>query len=100
MHPIGLYVDGGSDDKVLGYAGRMESQDVDVEVSELARRSPNFGFLAPLEPLLVVDGVAAESYVYTDPDAAMVMARRFTETLAKELVVRTRTHVTRGTQQA
>jgi hypothetical protein len=35
----------------------------------------------PLEPLLVIDGAAAESYVYADPDAAIVMARRFTETL-------------------
>jgi len=85
---------------LFGYAGRMESEDVDVVVSGLARRSPNFGFLATLEPLLVIDGVAAESYVYTDPDAAMVKARRFTETLAKELVVRTRTRVARGTQQA
>lgn len=72
---------------------------MDREVSEMALRSPNFGFLAPLEPLLVIDGVAAESYVYTDPDAAMVIARRFTETLAKELVARTRTRVTSGTQQ-
>lgn len=72
---------------------------MDREDSEMALRSPNFGFLAPLEPLLVVDGLAAESYVYTDPDAAMVMARRFTETLAKELVVRTRTRMTSGTQQ-
>ena len=73
---------------------------MDAQVSEIALRSANFGFLAPLEPLLVVDGAAAESYIYTDPDAAMVMARRFTETLAKELAARTQTHVTGGSQQA
>jgi hypothetical protein len=82
---------------LFGHA-RGWSRNVDGEVSELALCSPNFGFLAPLEPLLVIDGVAAESHVYTDPDAAMIMARRFTETLARELVARTRTRVSGRTQ--
>ncbi|MFB9836966.1 DEAD/DEAH box helicase family protein [Actinoallomurus acaciae] len=60
---------------------------------ELARRSQNFGFLLQHEPLLVVDGAAAESYVYADPDAAMWRARRFSETLAKLLVSLTQTTV-------
>ncbi|MGI5417896.1 hypothetical protein [Actinomadura luteofluorescens] len=38
---------------------------------ELARRSRNFGFLLRHEPLLVVDGAAAETCIYSDPDAAM-----------------------------
>lgn len=38
---------------------------------ELARRSRNFGFLLRHEPLLVVDGAAAETYIYSDPGAAM-----------------------------
>lgn len=36
---------------------------------ELARRSRNFGFLLRHEPLLVVDGAAAETYIYSDPGA-------------------------------
>lgn len=70
-----------------------------AEMQRTHARSGNFGFLAPLEPLLVVDGVAAESYMYSDPDAAMVMARRFTESLAKELLVRTRIRMTGGSQR-
>ncbi|MFC4911451.1 DEAD/DEAH box helicase family protein [Actinomadura gamaensis] len=60
---------------------------------ELARRSRNFGFLLQHEPLLVVDGAASESYVYSDPDAAMAKARRFTETMVKLLVALTQTPV-------
>jgi type I restriction enzyme R subunit len=52
-------------------------------IDELARRSRNFGFLLQHEPLLVMDGAAAEAYLYSDPDVAMAKARRFTETLAK-----------------
>jgi type I restriction enzyme, R subunit len=63
---------------------------MDAQVSELARHSANFGFLARHEPLFAIDCAAAESYVYSDPDAAMVKARRFAETLARELLVRTR----------
>lgn len=67
---------------------------------ELAKRSPNFGFLLQHEPLLVIDGTAAESYLYTDPDAAMAKARRFTETMAKLLVRHTQTRVAGSTQDA
>ncbi|SNS23512.1 hypothetical protein [Actinomadura mexicana] len=35
---------------------------------ERARRSRNFGFLLRHEPLLVVDGAAAETDIYSDPD--------------------------------
>jgi type I restriction enzyme R subunit len=41
------------------------------------------GFLLQHEPLLVLDGAAAEAYIYTDPDAAMATARRFRETMAR-----------------
>ena len=60
-------------------------------IDELAEWSLNFGFLLPHEPLLVMDGAAAESYLYSDPDASMAKARRFTETLAKLLVSSTQT---------
>jgi type I restriction enzyme, R subunit len=69
-------------------------------IDELARRSRNFGFLLQHEPLLVMDGAAAESYLYSDPDAAMAKARRFTETLAKLLVRRTQTRVSGSAQDA
>jgi len=69
-------------------------------IDELAKRSRNFGFLLPYEPLLVIDGAAAESYLYSDPDAAIAKARRFTETLAKLLVMRTQTRVSGATQGA
>lgn len=69
-------------------------------IDELAKRSRNFGFLRQHEPLLVIDGVAAESYLYRDPDAAMAKARRFTETLAKLLAHRTQTTVSKNTQDA
>lgn len=68
-------------------------------IEELAQRSPNFGFLLPHEPMLVLDGVSAESHVYTDPDAAMYKARRFTEILAKLLVRLTNTTVQHDDQK-
>jgi type I restriction enzyme, R subunit len=69
-------------------------------IDALAERSLNFGFLLEHEPLLVMDGAAAESYLYTDPDAAMAKARRFTETLAKLLVRHTQTRVSGSSQDA
>jgi len=66
---------------------------MDARIRELARRSQNFGLLAPHEPLLVLDGASAEAHVYTDPDSAMFKARRFTETLTRKLVAQTRTRV-------
>ena len=69
-------------------------------IDELAKRSPNFGFLLQHEPLLVMDGAAAESYLYSDPDAAIAKARRFTETLAKLLIRRTQVRVGGSSQDA
>jgi type I restriction enzyme R subunit len=57
-------------------------------IDELAKRSRNFGFLLEHEPLLVLDGATAESYIYSDPDASIAKARRFAETLARLLVKR------------
>lgn len=72
---------------------------MDEQFRELARTSQNFGFLLRHEPLLVLDGATAESYVYSDPDAAMWKARRFTETLAKRLVWLSQTRIS-GNEQA
>lgn len=60
-------------------------------IEELAGRSRNFGYLFQHEPLLVLDGASAEAYVYSDPDAAMFKARKFTETMVKLLVRQTQT---------
>ncbi|MFF4777907.1 DEAD/DEAH box helicase family protein [Microtetraspora fusca] len=67
-------------------------------IEELAKRSPNFGFLLVHEPMLVLDGVSAESNVHSDPDVAMYKARRFTEILAKLLIRLTNTPVQRDDQ--
>jgi type I restriction enzyme R subunit len=58
----------------------------DEQVARLAEGSSNFGHLIGHEPLLVTLGCAAESYVHTDPHAAMVKARLFGEIMAKHLV--------------
>ncbi|QES08837.1 DUF4145 domain-containing protein [Streptomyces venezuelae] len=58
----------------------------DEQVARLAESSSNFGHLIGHEPLLVTLGCAAESYVHTDPHAAMVKARLFGEIMAKHLV--------------
>lgn len=76
----------------------MSEARVDERIRELARRSPNFGFLLDLEPMLVLDGAGAESYVYSDPNAALFKARQFGETLAKRLAADSGTRA-RGTRQ-
>ncbi|MCQ0024347.1 DEAD/DEAH box helicase family protein [Streptomyces somaliensis DSM 40738] len=58
----------------------------DEQVARLAAGSSNFGHLLRHEPLLVTLGCSAESYVHTDPHAAMVKARLFGEVMARHLV--------------
>jgi type I restriction enzyme, R subunit len=69
----------------IGTAGNPAGGD-DEQVRRLAAGSSNFGHLIGHEPLLVTLGCAAESYVHTDPHAAMVKARLFGEIMAKHLV--------------
>jgi type I restriction enzyme R subunit len=57
---------------------------VDDALDDLVRSSANFGYLVEHEPVLAFDGASAESYIYTDPDAAMFKARRFLEALSKK----------------
>ena len=73
---------------------------MDERIRELARRSPNFGFLLDHEPLLVLDGTEAEAYVYSDPNTALFKARRFGETLAAKLVAAGRIQVSGTSQHA
>ncbi|MFW6641405.1 DEAD/DEAH box helicase family protein [Nocardiopsis algeriensis] len=55
-------------------------------IAQIAKRTPNFGFLLEHDPELVLLGAQAESYVYTDPNAAMYKARLFGELLTRLLV--------------
>ena len=73
---------------------------MDERIRELARRSPNFGFLLDHEPLLVLDGTEAEAYVYSDPNTALFKARKFGETLATKLVAAGRIQVSGTSQNA
>ncbi|CAL9306386.1 hypothetical protein SUDANB135_04062 [Streptomyces sp. SudanB135_2055] len=58
----------------------------DQQVARLAAGSSNFGHLLGHEPLLVTLGCSAESYVHSDPHAAMVKSRLFGEVMARHLV--------------
>jgi hypothetical protein len=63
----------------------------DSKISALAARSQNFGYLLsdkvlPHEQLLVEFGARAELVVFADPNSALVKARQFVETLAREMV--------------
>ncbi len=60
----------------------------DERLQRLADRSANFGFLLPLESLLLSYGAAAESSVYDDPNTALVKARQFGEAAADALITR------------
>jgi type I restriction enzyme R subunit len=59
---------------------------VDPRLAELARRTPNFGFLLEHEAVLVGYGAAAESMVFTDPNISMIKARQFGEQLLSALI--------------
>ena len=47
-------------------------------------KSPNFGFLAKHDPLLVRYGAQAERYVFEDPNISLIKLRQFAEVLAKQ----------------
>ncbi|MFJ3807902.1 DEAD/DEAH box helicase family protein [Streptomyces sp. NPDC090073] len=58
---------------------------IDAKIGALASTSANFGFLLPIEPLLVLYGAGAESEIFTEPGAAASKAREFGHVLAVEL---------------
>jgi len=60
--------------------------DDERRIKQIAERTPNFGFLLEHDHELVLLGAQAESYVYTDPNAAMYKARLFGELLTRLLV--------------
>lgn len=72
--------------------------DEDERIKRIAERTPNFGFLLDHDKELVLLGAQAESYVYTDPNAAMTKARLFSEILTRLLVQLTKCTVNGGRQ--
>ncbi|TFI27698.1 DEAD/DEAH box helicase family protein [Streptomyces sp. 4R-3d] len=71
---------------------------MDERLERLAKSSPNFGVLFPLQALLSIYGAQAEATVFTNPNSALVQAGQFGEVLAEELVSRTALRV-EGTRQ-
>ncbi|MEV5779926.1 DEAD/DEAH box helicase family protein [Streptomyces sp. NPDC052287] len=71
---------------------------MDQRLRDLAKASPNFGYLDTHQPLLALYGSQCELNVFTNPNAASVSARQFGEVLAEDLVTRTGTRV-EGTRQ-
>ncbi|MFE3230400.1 type I restriction endonuclease, partial [Nocardia sp. NPDC059228] len=59
---------------------------MDERLERLAKSSPNFGVLFPLQALLSIYGAQAEATVFTNPNSALVQAGQFGEVLAEELV--------------
>ena len=59
---------------------------VDPQIAGIAARTPNFGFLLDHEPLLVVYGAEAESFVFTTPNTSMIKSRQFGEALVNALL--------------
>ncbi|WP_405737408.1 DEAD/DEAH box helicase family protein [Streptomyces sp. NBC_01537] len=53
-------------------------------LAELAAASANFGFLLPLEPLLLLYGAGAEADAHARPERSLAQVRQFAEVLAAE----------------
>ena len=64
-----------------------------------ALRSPNFGHLADVEPLLTEHGARAERYVFDDPVMATVRLRQFCEVLAQQAAAYAGLYVSREEAQ-
>jgi len=64
-----------------------------------SRRSPNFGHLAAVDPLLEHQGAQAERYVFEDPVTALFRLRQFAETMAQQAAATTGLYATRDEPQ-
>ena len=62
-------------------------------------RSPNFGHLAAVEPLLAHHGARAEHYVFDDPVTAIFKLRQFAEVLAQQAAAYAGLYVSTEEQQ-
>ncbi len=79
-----------------GQARRREQ--VPEQLKAAARKSPNFGRLYAMQPLLAIYGAQAEQSVFTNPNVSYVASGQFGELLAAELVQRAGVRV-EGTRQ-
>jgi type I restriction enzyme R subunit len=79
-----------------GQARRREQVPEQLKVA--ARRSPNFGRLYTMQPLLAIYGSQAEQSVFTNPNVSYVASGQFGEVLAEELVQRAGVRI-EGTRQ-
>lgn len=61
----------------------------DKHLSSGGVSSPNFGFLAALDPVLAQYGAKAERYVFDDPAVALLKIRQFAEVLAQQAAAHT-----------
>ncbi|MFF4387183.1 DEAD/DEAH box helicase family protein [Streptomyces sp. NPDC001552] len=66
--------------------GRVHQVAAEEALAELAAASANFGFLLPLEPLLLLYGAGAEADAYDRPKRSVAQARQFAEVLTAESV--------------
>ncbi|MFD9569664.1 DEAD/DEAH box helicase family protein [Streptomyces sp. NPDC059982] len=64
-------------------------EQVPEQLKAAARKSPNFGRLYAMQPLLAIYGSQAEQSVFTNPNVSYVASGQFGEVLAEELVQRT-----------
>ncbi|WP_159024927.1 type I restriction endonuclease subunit R [Streptomyces sp. CB01373] len=64
--------------------GRVHQVAVEEALAELAAASANFGFLLPLEPLLLLYGAGAEADAHDRPKRSLAQARQFAEVLTAE----------------
>jgi len=60
--------------------------------AEQRGKSPNFAFLAEYEPLLTQYAGQAETYVFSDPNTALIKLRQFSELLASQISARIGTY--------
>ncbi|MFE1150047.1 DEAD/DEAH box helicase family protein [Streptomyces albidoflavus] len=79
-----------------GQARRREQ--VPEQLKAAARKSPNFGRLYAMQPLLAIYGAQAEQSVFTNPNVSYVASGQFGELLAAELVQRAGVRI-EGTRQ-
>lgn len=70
--------------KSEGNVGRVHQAGDEEALAELAAASANFGFLLPLEPLLLLYGAGAEANAHARPERSLAQARQFAEVLSTE----------------
>ncbi|WP_435243735.1 DEAD/DEAH box helicase family protein [Streptomyces cucumeris] len=64
--------------------GRVHQAADEEALAELAAASANFGFLLPLEPLLLLYGAGAEADAHVRPGQSLAQARQFAEVMTAE----------------